>query len=1102
MRKLLTILLFVCLLSVPALALADNADQLTGEELLYNGDFSVYAESASLPAGWELSAYLNDADSVSAVLGTEDGAALIVVSNWVANDARVTQQVEVQPNTIYRLSAEIRTSDVEYGTGANLSVDNYSIDGTYCYSENLFGSDAWRAVTLYFRTGAEQTAINVALRLGGYGTTAIGSAEFRNVSLYECLTTDAKIVDLASENGTVSSQGDASAAQAEKTTANDPLYLALAFTLALGAGFVWFYRNNLRYTARWTEPVSRPLLALFIILLGAFLFRAVLSLVFYGHPTDINCFMAWGNMVLENGPQNFYTSGAFTDYPPGYMYICGSLAGLCRVFGVSYGSDLMALLFKMPSTFADLATVYLLYLLAKKNRLGERGALIVAGIYAFTPTLMFVSGAWGQIDSVLALIIALTIWLLQSDKRILAGAVLGFGILMKPQALMFGPILAVAFVLDIIDHRAQWKRKLLETVLAVLAALAVLFVLSLPFKGSQDTWWLIDKYRSTASSYHYVSIEAFNFGSMLGWNWKTADTLILGMPYDQFGKIMIVLSVLFSSVLYGFGRKQSRGALYLAAALGVLLIFTFGHYMHERYMIPALLLLLVAYLYYGDRRLLAVFGGLSAVSLLNAACAYYVVNHTAARGTVYDVITFVGSFAMVALTLYLSVISVQILALHQLQEPLCLEEAPKKRVSHRISILPSVPTDNRLRYSKKDILFVLGITLIYGVFALTNLGSTSAPQTYWASEKAGESMTVRFDKSERVAAYSVFGNIDDDGTLLISTPNGHEETFTQTYDDMFRWKKISTDFITNTVTLSLYSGSLKLNEIAFFDGNDERIPVTLVGATGSQANLVDEQDTVSATPSYFNGMYFDELYHARTAYEHLNNLAPYENSHPPLGKVLIMLGVWAFGMTPFGWRVVGALFGIGMLPVLYAFGKRLMKDSNYALVLTALFAFDFMHFTQTRIATIDVYSVFFILLMYYYMVQYITMNFYADGLKRTLKPLALSGLFFGIGAACKWTSIYAGAGLAVLLASSLIARYLDYLHVNARDNDADKARVKEFWPLCIKTLSWCLLFFIAIPFAIYFASYLPYFIYESGQKRGLRRFGSIQDLRSLSAVHV
>lgn len=1111
MRKLLTILLLLCLLSVPALALAEGQDEITGEELLYNGDFSVHAESAPLPAGWELTAYQNDADSVSASVSSEEGSTQIVLTNLVANDARVTQEVEVLPNTVYRLSAQIRTSDVEYGTGANLSIDNYPVDGTYCYSENLFGSDAWRDVSLYFRTASEQTKVVVALRLGGYGTTSVGTAEFRSVSLYEVTVTSATIVDLATENGTVSSQSSASEAESAKTTANDPLYLALAFSLVLGGAFIWFYRNDLRYASRLEQTIGKPRLALIIILLGAFIARCILSGIFFGHPTDIACFMSWGNMVAENGMQTFYTSGAFADYPPGYMYICGALAWLCKLLGISYGTDAMALLFKMPSTLADLATAYLIYRLAKKHHMQERGALILAGMYAFTPTLMFVSGGWGQIDSVLALLVVLVILLLQSDKRIFAGALYGLAILMKPQALMFGPILAVAFILDIIDHKDKWAKKLLETAAAVLAALAVLIVLSLPFKGTQSWDWLIRKYAATASSYHYVSIEAFNFGSLFGWNWKTADTLFLGMPYYKFGMGMIVLSVVFTAVLYYFGRKQGKGALFLAAGLGVLLIFTFGHYMHERYMLPALLMILLAYLYYGDRRLLIAFGGLSSVSLLNATCAYYVVNHQAARGAVYEAITFVGSLSMVALAIYLSVISVQILALNRMPKKLAIQETQKKRVSRRVSILPGIPTDNKLHYTKRDILFVLGITLVYGVVALTNLGATTAPQTYWYSDKAGESVTIFFPQTEHVSAYSIFGNIDDDGTLLLSAPDGHEETFTQEYDDMFRWKKVSTDFTGSSVTLSLYSGSLKLNEIAFYNESGELIPLTVSGDSGMAGNLIDEQSMV-AEPSYLTGMYFDELYHARTAYEHLNNLTPYENSHPPLGKIFIMLGVWAFGMTPFGWRVAGAMFGIGMLPVLYAFGKRLFKNSNYALVLTALFAFDFMHFTQTRIATIDVYSVFFILLMYYYMYQYITMNFYVDGLKKTLKPLALSGLFFGIGAACKWTSIYAGAGLAVLLFGSLISRYLDYIQVNARDNDADKARVKDFWQLAIKTLLWCVLFFIVIPFAIYFASYTPYYIYESGQSTGygiggmFKTFGHYQEFMysyhsNLNATH-
>jgi len=1128
MRRLLAFLLFICVLAAPVAALADGGeDTLAGEELLYNGDFSVYSESADLPAGWELTAYYSDAESVlSETLRPDDGQNAVSITNLTGNDARVCQTVAVKPDTCYRLTAEIRTTDVEYGTGASLSIDNYSVDGTYCYSENLFGTEDWRTVSLYFQTGEEQQSVIVALRLGGYGTTATGTAEYRGVSLYECTATSADVVDLATENGVVSGTGAQQAEQATEASASGVLYLALSVSLLLALLYTGFYRRRLRSGCEALEETQRPGFALLIILAAAFLLRVVLSLIFYGHPTDLNCFMAWGNMVAQDGMSTFYTSGAFTDYPPGYMYICGALSWLCSALGIPYGSDGMALLFKMPSTIADLVSAWLIYRLARKSGAKETLSLTLAGLFAFCPALLYVSGAWGQIDSLLALLMLLSMLLFQDEKRIFAGAVYGLAILLKPQALMLGPVFAVAFIADIFRQKDGRVRRALETVAAVAAALIVLFTLSLPFKGTQPWYWLIQKYASTASSYHYMSIEAFNFGALIGGNWKSADTLFCGVPYYIFGSAGIALSVAFAGVLYVFGFKKNRGALYLSAALATLLIFTLGHYMHERYMLPALLLLLIAYVYYRDRRLLISFGWTGMTALLNVTCAMYVVNHQAARGTLYNLITFFGSLSMVLSAAYLSYVAVRILLQNRTLKDLAptvrgedgedgedgelseggepsesaelsesgalpadglsaksMPQPPKrKKRAAKQAILPKLPTDDKLHYTRRDILYVLGITLIYGIVALTNLGSLTAPQNYWDAETPGESVTVSFGQTETVAAYSVYGNIGKDGTLLIQTEDGFEETFEQTYDDMFRWKKVTTDFSAESVTISLYSGTLKLNEMAFFDENGEQIPVTVVSADGTAANLFDEQDTVEATPTYLNGMYFDELYHGRTAYEHLHNLSPYESSHPPLGKLLIMIGIAVFGMVPFGWRVVGALFGIGMLPVLYAFGKRIFKgDSNYALVLTTLFAFDFMHFTQTRIATIDVYSVFFILLMYYYMYRYITMNFFVDGLKKTLKPLFWSGLFFGIGAACKWTSIYAGAGLAVLLFGSLIARYLEFVRARAQGSAAEKALVKDFWTLTGKTILWCCLFFIVIPFTVYFASYTPYFIYQSGQ---------------------
>ena len=98
----------------------------------------------------------------------------------------------------------------------------------------------------------------------------------------------------------------------------------------------------------------------------------------------------------------------------------------------------------------------------------------------------------------------------------------------------------------------------------------------------------------------------------------------------------------------------------------------------------------------------------------------------------------------------------------------------------------------------------------------------------------------------------------------------------------------------------------------------------------------------------------------------------------------------------------------------------------FAFIPTALFALDFMHYTQTRIATIDSYSVFFIMLMYYFMYRYTETNYNRQPLKKSLLPLALTGLAFGLGASTKWLCIYAGAGLAVILGIQMVKRYNEY----------------------------------------------------------------------------
>ena len=113
------------------------------------------------------------------------------------------------------------------------------------------------------------------------------------------------------------------------------------------------------------------------------------------------------------------------------------------------------------------------------------------------------------------------------------------------------------------------------------------------------------------------------------------------------------------------------------------------------------------------------------------------------------------------------------------------------------------------------------------------------------------------------------------------------------------------------IRLTTLSDNTSLNELVLTDTNGNTVKIRdHIGGD----SLFDEQDGYRKAITFRSGTYFDEIYHARTAYEIAHGMSNYEWTHPPLGKVFISLGVRMFGMNPFGWRIIGVLFGIGMIP--------------------------------------------------------------------------------------------------------------------------------------------------------------------------------------------
>lgn len=91
--------------------------------------------------------------------------------------------------------------------------------------------------------------------------------------------------------------------------------------------------------------------------------------------------------------------------------------------------------------------------------------------------------------------------------------------------------------------------------------------------------------------------------------------------------------------------------------------------------------------------------------------------------------------------------------------------------------------------------------------------------------------------------------------------------------------------------------------------------------------------------------------------------------HPPLGKYLIGVGMWLFGPdNSFGWRFSTALFGTALVLVLFLLAKALTNSTVFATVVSFLLAIDGLGIVMSRVALLDIFLAFFILLAFWFTV--------------------------------------------------------------------------------------------------------------------------------------
>lgn len=188
---------------------------------------------------------------------------------------------------------------------------------------------------------------------------------------------------------------------------------------------------------------------------------------------------------------------------------------------------------------------------------------------------------------------------------------------------------------------------------------------------------------------------------------------------------------------------------------------------------------------------------------------------------------------------------------------------------------------------------------------------------------------------------------------------------------------------------------------------------------------------------------FDEVYFVEFAQKYITGTAFFD-IHPPLGKLIIALGLKLFGDTSFTWRIMPAIFGTLLIILAYFIGKEL-SSKRVGLFAASILALDGLILVYSRTGLIDIFLVFFILLAFFLFLKFLNTD--------KLFWLILAGVAVGLAASVK----YIGALILVVFLIIILAKKL--------------WKRQYFWQYFV--------FLVILPLGIY----LSFFLFNFGTNR-------------------
>lgn len=233
---------------------------------------------------------------------------------------------------------------------------------------------------------------------------------------------------------------------------------------------------------------------------------------------------------------------------------------------------------------------------------------------------------------------------------------------------------------------------------------------------------------------------------------------------------------------------------------------------------------------------------------------------------------------------------------------------------------------------------------------------------------------------------------------------------------------------------------------------------------------------------------FDEVYYAKDACIYLNlgqafcglkQATEQSYVHPPTGKWLIAAGIKLFGYNWFGQRFMAAVFGVGLTVVVYLLAGRLFGRKWISAVAGLLVATDFLLIVQSRIAMLDIFLAFFVVLGFLFLaIDRQRVLAIRDHLSRDLPGLppsrglgyrSAAGAALGAALSVKWSGVFA------LVTAGLLSLSWSYGLFRLRCSSRSPRRPIAPGP-ALRSLAAAGVAFGLVPLTFYLASYLGFYI--------------------------